>query len=309
MAHLSVVIPVYKAEKCLEELYARLSASLGSLTEDYEIILVEDCGRDRSWEIICNLAQRDPRVKGLHFSRNFGQHYGITAGLDHCSGEWAIVMDCDLQDQPEEIPKLYQKAMEGHDVVFARRLERKDTFVKRCSSRLFSLVFNYLTEQHSDPSIANFGIYSKQVIKAYCQMRESVRSFPLFIRWLGFEAVAIEVVHAERSAGTSSYTFIKLAKLAINSIIAQSNRPLRISITFGFLMAFASTLAATLLFFRYFIYSIPVQGWTSVMVSIYFVAGLFFINTGFIGLYIGRIYDETKNRPLYVVDEKVNLPG
>ncbi len=143
MPHISVVIPVYKAENCLSVLYDRLKSSLELITKDFEIILVEDCGGDRSWEIILELANQDPRVKGIQFSRNFGQHYGITAGLDHCDGDWVVVMDCDLQDPPEEIPRLYAKAQEGYDVVLARRGKRKDPALKRITSWLFYKIFNY----------------------------------------------------------------------------------------------------------------------------------------------------------------------
>lgn len=302
MPRISVVIPVYKAEACLHELYRRLRVSLEAITPDFEIFLVEDCGGDRSWEIIRELARSDPRVKGLQFSRNFGQHYGITAGLDHCAGDWVVVMDCDLQDRPEEIPKLYAKSQEGFDVVYARRSERQDFWLKRLSSRAFYAVFDYLTEQQSDPAIANFGIYSFKVIDNYRRMRESVRNFPLFVRWLGFPSAVVNVEHSQRFAGSTSYTFYKLMHLAINAIVAQSNRPLRVSIKFGFFMAFFSFLVGCYYFLRYFLYSIPVAGWTSVIVSIYFLAGLFFINTGFIGLYVGRIYDEVKGRPLYVIN-------
>lgn len=303
MPHISVVIPVYQAESCLHELYRRLKASLETLTTDFEIILVEDRGGDRSWEVIRELAQVDSRVKGIQFSRNFGQHYGITAGLDHSDGDYVVVMDCDLQDRPEEIPKLYAKACEGYAVVYARRAVRQDHLLKRLSSKIFYAIFDYLIEQHSDPAIANFGVYSRKVIESYRSMRESVRTFPLFVRWLGFPSIAIDVEHAPRYRGSSSYTFDKLMHLAINSIVSQSNRPLRLSIKFGFFMAFCSLLVGSYYLLRYFLYSIPVAGWTSVIVSIYFLAGLFFINTGFIGLYVGRIYDETKRRPLYVIDQ------
>ncbi|ACB53962.1 glycosyl transferase, group 2 [Crocosphaera subtropica ATCC 51142] len=131
MTHLSVVIPVYKAQNCLYELYNRLKSSLELISHDFEIILVEDCGGDRSWDIILELAEKDTRVKGIQFSRNFGQHYGITAGLDHSDGDWVVIMDCDLQDRPEEIPRLYKKAQEGYDVVLARRRDRQDSFQKK----------------------------------------------------------------------------------------------------------------------------------------------------------------------------------
>ena len=307
MIDISVVIPIYKAEGCLIELYNRLVVAFESITPDFEIILVEDCGGDKSWEIIRELTKKDGRVKAIQFSRNFGQHYGITAGLDHCNGEWVVVMDCDLQDQPEEIPKLYSKAQEGFDVVYARRAVRQDRMLKRWSSDLFYKVFDYLTEQKSDPAVANFGIYSRTVIANFRSMRESVRAFPLFVRWLGFPSAFVDVEHAPRFSGTSSYTFYKLMHLAINVIIAQSNRPLRLSIKFGFIMAIGSFLMALYYLIRYFLFFIPISGWTTLIVSIYFLAGLFFMNAGFIGLYIGRIYDEVKGRPLYVVRERLNL--
>jgi glycosyltransferase involved in cell wall biosynthesis len=306
MALISVVIPVYKADDCLEELYRRLSTELLSITDDYEIIFVEDCGGDRSWAIVRELSQVDTRVKGFQFSRNYGQHFGITAGLDYCNADWVVVMDCDLQDQPEEIHKLYAKAQNGYEVVYARRAVRQDHLLKRWSSRLFYNVFDYLTEQKSDPAIANFGIYSQKVIDNFRLMRESARNFPLFVRWLGFPSASVDVEHASRFSGTSSYTFYKMMHLAVDSIIAQSNRPLRLSIKLGFFMALSSFFVALYYTARYFIYLIPVSGWTSLIVSLYFLAGLFFVNTGFIGLYIGRIYSEVKGRPLYVISDKVN---
>lgn len=306
--HISVVIPVYKAEECLEELYRRLKNSLEVITSDFEILMVEDCGGDRSWEIISELSEKDRRVKGIQFSRNFGQHYAITAGLDYCNGDWVVVMDCDLQDQPEEIPKLYAKAQEGFEVVYARRAERQDSWLKKITSRCFSAVLNYLTEQKSDPAVANFGVYSRKVIDNFGLMRESMRVFALFVRWIGFPAAFVDVEHAPRYSGKSSYTFNKLMHLAVNAIVSHSNRPLRLSIKFGFIMAFGSFLVALNYTIRYLLYFTPVSGWTSMIVSMYFLAGLFFMNTGFVGLYIGRIYDEVKGRPLYIVFRKVNLP-
>src|SRR5471032_943893 len=156
MPEISVVIPVYKAEECLDELYRRLSLALSGISEDFEILLVEDCGGDRSWQMIVELSKRDPRVKGIQFSRNFGQHYGITAGLDHCDGEWVVVMDCDLQDRPEEIPRLYAKAQEGYDIVLARRGARQDPLLKRITSWLFYKIFSYLADMEYDGRVGIF---------------------------------------------------------------------------------------------------------------------------------------------------------
>ena len=189
--HLSVVIPVYKAENCLDELYLRLKSALETLAVDFEILLVEDCGGDSSWEIIERLAARDRRVKGIQFSRNFGQHYGITAGLDHCIGDWVVVMDCDLQDRPEEIPRLYAKAQEGYEVVLARRGKRQDPLLKRCTSWLFYKLFSYLADIEYDAQTGNFRIMSRKVVNSVRIMREQLRFFGGLVQWLGFPAACV----------------------------------------------------------------------------------------------------------------------
>ncbi len=301
--HISIVTPVYGCCKSLNNLYERLNKTLSSITDDFEIIMVNDASPDNAWEVIKNLANEDNRVKGVNLSRNFGQHKAITAGLDYASGDWVIVMDCDLQDQPKEILKLYNKACEGYDIVFGRRTERKDSFFKKLSSKLFYKIYDYFTESKIDNTIANFSIISKNALKKLQELREQNRNYPLFVNWIGFKRTEVDIDHAKREEGTSSYTFNKLINLAIDSIVSQSNKPLKLSIKFGFLVSSLSILYALWLILRYFIYSIPVEGWTSVMVSIYFIGGLLFANLGIIGLYLGKIFDETKNRPIYIIQE------
>jgi len=300
---ISVVIPVYGCCECLNELYKRLATTLSSIADDFEIIMVNDASPDDSWQVITSLAEQDVRVKGINLSRNFGQHYAITAGLDYAKGDWVVVMDCDLQDQPEEIIKLYNKAQEGFDIVFGRRYQRKDYFFKRLGSTVFYKVYDYFTESKIDSSIANFSIISASVVKQLRSLREQNRSYPLFVNWVGFKRADIDIEHAERANGKSAYNLRKLTGLAVDSIISQSNKPLRLSIGFGFFIAFASLFYAGWLVVRYFIYDIPVEGWTSVMVSIYFIGGLLFANMGVLGLYMGKTFNEVKNRPLYLVKE------
>ncbi len=301
--HLSIVTPVYGCCKSLNELYRRLSLSLSQITKDFEIIMINDASPDDSWSVIQKLAKNDKRVKGINFSRNFGQHYAITAGIDYAQGDWVVVMDCDLQDQPEEIIKLYNKAKEGYDIVFGRRHIREDSFIKKLGSKIFYKIYDYFTESKVDNSVANFSIISVKVVKELRKLKEQNRAFPLFVNWVGFKRTNIDIVHAKREEGESSYTLQKLINLAIDSIVSQSNKPLKLSIKFGFILSFLSIFYAIWLVLRYFIYSVPVEGWTSVMVSIYFIAGLLFANMGFLGLYIGKIFDETKDRPLYVIQE------
>ncbi|RMH59767.1 MAG: glycosyltransferase [Zetaproteobacteria bacterium] len=301
MAHLSVVIPVYQAADCLPELYRRLRMSLEQITTDFECLLVEDCGGDDSWAVIQQLARQDARIKGIKFARNFGQHHGITAGLDYCSGDWVVVMDCDLQDRPEEIPRLYAKAMEGYDVVVVRRMNRKDRARKKLSSALFYRLFNYLTDMRYDPSVGNFRIMSARVVEHCRQMRESLRFLPGMVEWLGFPTASIEAEHGERLAGRSTYTFAKLLRLATDTIIAYSDKPLRIFIKLGFGIAAIALMAGISLLVYASLYDVPVMGWSSLIVSLYFLGGIIIANLGIIGIYLGKTFDEVKRRPLYVV--------
>lgn len=303
---ISIVAPAYKCSECIEELYGRLILSLEKITDSFEIIFVNDGSPDNDWEVIKEVVGEDKRVKGINLSRNFGQHYAITAGLDHASGDWIVVMDCDLQDQPEEIEKMYNKAIEGYDVVVGRREVRKDPFFKKMSSKLFYKVYSYFTEVDTDSSIANFGVYSKKVISNYRKMKEQNRNFPFSVKWLGFTSTYVNVIHSERFAGKTSYNFNKLLNFAIDSIVSQSNKPLRLSIKFGFTLSFLSFMYGLFLIIKYFVTDIGVQGWTSTMVSLFFIAGLLLANMGLLGLYIGKIFDETKNRPLYIIKDLLN---
>jgi dolichol-phosphate mannosyltransferase len=307
MAHLSVVIPVYKAEKCLEELYLRLTTSLEKITKDYEIVLVEDRGGDRSWEMITQLASKDGRIKAIQFSRNFGQHFAITAGVDHCNGDWVVVMDCDLQDRPEEIIRLYAKAQEGHDIVLARRVRRRHGLFKRMASWFFYKVFNYLSDMNYDGGVGNFSIASRKVIDNFRQMREKLRLYGGLVKWMGFPAATIDVDHDKTHLDGTTYTWGKLLSLAFNIIIAYSEKPLRLMIQFGFLMSFGSFVLGLYIIFRRFYYGISVAGWGSLIVSLYFIGGIIIGFLGLIGIYLGKTFDETKKRPLYIIQNTRNV--
>lgn len=298
---ISVVIPVYKAEKILDELYHRLRDALETVNPNFEIVLVEDCGGDRSWDVIERLAAADPRVVGLQFSRNFGQHYGITAGMDQCKGDWVVVMDCDLQDAPEEIPRLYHKAQEGYDVVLALRGQRQDPPLKRFTSWLFYRLFSYLADIDFSGDSGNFRIMSRQVVKNFNRMREQLRFFGGHVQWMGFPTTGLQVQHAERAEGKSTYTFAKLWKLAADTIIAYSDKPLRMAARLGLSMAAVSMAFGAYILVRSLIQSSPIPGWSSLIVSLYFIGGLIIGILGIMGVYLGKAFDETKKRPLYIV--------
>lgn len=301
---LSVVSPVYRAENIVDELVNRIHNAVSGITQEYEIILVEDGGPDRSWKKIEEQTEMDSRVKGIKLSRNFGQHTAITAGLDHCKGEWIVVLDCDLQDQPEEIPRLYEEAMKGYDIVYARRRERYDSWFKKISSKLFYKIFGWLSGVPQDGSIANFGIYSSKAIQAVNQLREPLRSFATMIKWVGFKSTGIYVEHAERFEGKSTYNFKKLINLALDISLAFSDKPLRMTVKLGAVLAFSAFLFGIVTLFRFFAGKITETGYTSLILSIWFLSGLIIFILGVIGLYLGKVFDGIKNRPLYIIEKK-----
>ena len=254
MKDISIVIPEYCGESMLAELLKRLHATLQTLTDSYEIILVNDCSPDNVWEAIRQVCAVDKHVVGLNLSRNFGEHYAISAGLRYAKGAYIVVMDCDLQNRPEDIPALYQKAKEGWDVVHARRMRKRFGFWKRLSSRAFHTIYDWMTGHKSDPSIAEFGIYSARIIREYNKLGEVARSFNFLIEYLGFRVTVIDVKHDSRAdGGGSSYTFRKLFRLAMDSIIADSTRPLKGAIVVGFTMSFLSVITAVYNVVAYFL--------------------------------------------------------
>ena len=305
--HISIISPVYRGEKIVVELVRRNVESVSTITDDYEIILVNDASPDNSWNEIVKQCAANPKVKGINLSRNFGQHYAITAGLHYAKGDWVVVMDCDLQDRPEEIPNLYNKAKEGYDIVYARRAMRKDGFLKKQSSIWFHKVFNWLSGIKSDSTIANFGIYKHCVIEEFNNMPERARSFPSLVIYLGFKDTAIDVQHSERAEGKSSYNFRKLLKLSFDVIVSNSNKPLRIAVGFGLVMAAVSFLLALYNIIAKAVGIIQVSGYTTTVFSIWFVGGLLLFVMGVLGLYIGKIFDQVKGRQLFIVKDKMNL--
>jgi glycosyltransferase involved in cell wall biosynthesis len=304
--YLSVVSPVYKAEGIIYELVRRIRNSAEMITQDYEIILVEDGSPDNSWQEMLMESEKDQRVKSVKLSRNFGQHYAITAGLDLAKGEWVVVMDCDLQDQPEGIGKLLQVARDGASIVLARRAIRTDGYIKRISSKAFYTTLGYLTGVKLDPAVANFGIYHRSVVEAIRRLREPIRYFPTMVNWVGFSKNYVDIKHGERYTGTTSYNWHKLFRLAIDIILANSDKPIRLIVKAGFLISFAAFLFGLYSIWRYFSGQIIVPGYTSLLVSVWFLGGLLMSVLGIIGLYVGKIFEGVKNRPVYIVEKILN---
>lgn len=299
---ISIVVPVYGCDGTLTELYEKVVVAVSRIPVSFELIFVDDCGPGRPWELINDLAQRDPRVIGLKLSRNFGQHDAILAGVDFARGNWIVIMDCDLQDRPEEIPRLWAKAQEGFDIVVGSRVKRMDNYLKRLCSLAYWRVFAYMTDQKNDATQANFGIYSRKVIDKFKQMPEHSKFLTLLTKWMGFKEATIEVKHGKRIHGKSSYNLRRMCSLAIESIISFSNKPLKIFMYVGFIISSLALSIGFFLFLRYFSGHVA-EGWTSVIVSMYFLSGIILFAIGVLGLYIGQIFIEIKGRPSYIVVE------
>lgn len=304
---LSIVSPVYMGEKMLEELVRRTHEAIRPLIEDYEIVLVNDCSPDQSWKKITEICERDKQVKGINLSRNFGQPYAITAGLSYAKGDYVAVIDCDLQNKPEDLPAMYRKALEGYDIVSARRVVREDTFLKRMSSAIFHRVYDFLSGFKTDKTIAEFGIYSQKIVRVYCSIPEYSRSFVELIHTLGFKKATVDVLHDHRLEGKSSYNLYRLLKLSFNSIISNSNRPLYIAVSLGLMMSLLSFMMAIYNIFAKLIGLNEVVGYTSTIFSIWFVGGILLFMMGVLGLYIGKIFDQVKGRPVFIVSETLNI--
>jgi dolichol-phosphate mannosyltransferase len=304
MVELSVVIPVYNAEACLPILHQRLSDVLRKLTASYEIVLVDDRSTDQSWPALVQLAKQDVRVRAYRLSRNFGQHAAITAGMAQCAGARTIVMDCDLQDPPEDIPRLYAKALEGFDVVLARRTLRRHSRFRRLTARLYFGLLGLFNQTPLDRQHGSFSIISRKVIDAYLRLGDHSRHYLFLIRWLGFTTASVDYEVAERFAGHSAYTLGRLLRHASDGIFFQTTAFLRWIVYLGFVIAAGGFALAGYLVFHALTRRMP-PGWTSLAVLILIVGGLITISVGVAGLYIGKIFDEVRRRPVFVISEQI----
>ncbi len=301
---LSVVVPVYSCEASLRELHRRLSESLRWTEGGYELVFVEDRGRDGSWAVLGELARSDEHVRAFRLSRNFGQHAAITAGLSMSRGRWTVVMDCDLQDPPEEIQRLYAKAHEGYDIVLARRTRKRSSLFRRLASRVYFTLLNFFTGTEIDPGHGSFSIISRKVVDAFLTFKDRDRHYLLVLYWLGFNRASIEYAHAARASGKSAYTFRRLVTHALGGMFFQTTILLRWVVYVGFFLATLG-LAAAVYFVVARISGNAYPGWTSLVVLLLLIGGLITISTGVTGLYIGRVFDEARERPLFVIDQEI----
>jgi glycosyltransferase involved in cell wall biosynthesis len=300
---LSVVIPVYNCSGCLRELHARLTASLGELTPDYEIVLVDDRSGDGAWDVMRELARGDQRLRIVRLSRNFGQHAAITAGLARSTGNWTVVMDCDLQEPPEEIPRLYAKAQEGYDIVRAVRQGRRHSAFRRFAATVYRRM---LSEREGEIEFSTLSIISRKVRETFLLLRDRDREYQLLLDWLGFSQASISFAHAERGGDSpSAYGLRELVRVALDGVFFRTTVLLRWIVFVGFCIAgVGGVLAAYAVFSRYVEDTPP--GYTSIVVLLLLLSGFIIIALGIVGLYIGRIFDQVKGRPLFIVDEQID---
>lgn len=302
MTEISVVIPVYRAAPCIPALHARLTAVLGSMGVDYELVLVEDRGGDGTWELLEELAEHDRHVRAFQLSRNFGQEAATSAGLSLARGTWTVVMDCDLQDPPESIPAMYERAQEGFDLVRARR-DKRGSWYRRTGNRVYFWLLNRITGvDWGGDEYGAFSIFSEKVRRAYLSIQDSDRNFLMIMHWLGFDSADVDVPHEDRLAGESAYTLRSLIRYAFNGMFFETTAPLRWVIYLGFMVSTLGFLASAYLVVQR-VNSEVYPGWTSVVVLLLILSGFIITSTGIAGLYIGKVFEQAKGRPLYILDK------
>ncbi|WP_431323475.1 glycosyltransferase family 2 protein [Rhizobium sp. YTU87027] len=300
-AAISVVIPVYGCDGCIEELCTRVRLALMGIGASFEIVLVDDGSPDQSWSKIVAAHEHFPEVKGIRLSRNFGQHIAISAGLAAATGNYAVVMDCDLQDPPERIPDLYAKIKEGFDIVLARRTTRSHSIGRVLGSKAYFFLMGRLSKGAFDSSLGTFSILSRKVINEFLRFNERERHYLFVLRWLGFSVGQIEYDHNERFAGRSSYSLSALIRHAFDGIFFQSTELLRWIVTAGLVFSFGGIASSLYFIISYFLHGSS-PGWTSLFVMMLICTGAILVSLGVLGLYIGKIFDQVKERPLYSID-------
>jgi glycosyltransferase involved in cell wall biosynthesis len=303
---LSVVVPVYGCADCLVALHDRLTRSVSQVTNRYEFVFVDDRSEDEGWGVLQRLARSDPHVRAFRLSRNFGQDAAITAGLTQARGERAVVMDCDLQEAPEEIPRLWVAAGEGFDVVRTTRGGWRHSWLRRSTSRLYRRL---TLETDVRPDYSNLSLLSRPVIDAFLQLRDRDREYMIALDWLGFDSTTIEIEHHKRHAGESSYTPQRLIRVALDGMFFRSTLLLRLVVLIGFLVALLGIVLAGFEVADHFIESDKtVPGYTSLAVLLLVLAGFIIVSVGVVGVYVGRIFEQVKNRPLFLIDSKAEGP-
>ncbi|MCX7747432.1 MAG: glycosyltransferase family 2 protein [Clostridia bacterium] len=304
----SIVVPVYNEEEVILESYKRLKTVMDSLKEPYEIVFINDGSRDKTSFIVSEICETDKNIKFIDFSRNFGHQVAITAGMDYTEGEAIVVIDADLQDPPEVIPKMIEKWKEGYDVVYGKRLERKgDTFFKKFTAAIFYRFLRSMTDVDIPVDTGDFRLIDRKVCDALKQVNERNRYIRGIISWLGFKQTGVEFSRDKRFAGETKYPLKKMLKFAFDAITSFSYKPLKLASYGGMMLSTLSFVYLVVVLATRLIAQGTTPGWASILAVNLFFNGIMLIILGIIGEYIGRIYDEAKGRPLYVIRELKNF--
>lgn len=303
---LSIVIPIYNEEKNIHELYRRLKGVVGDITKEHELIFINDGSKDDSLNLLCELHNHDSKVKIINFSRNFGHMPAIDAGLTYCSGEKIVIMDADLQDPPEVISKMWGKSEEGYDVVFGVKEKRKESILRKFLFSSFYRLLDKVSEHKMPLDAGTFSLIDKKIVKILNSLPERNKYFSGLRSWTGFKQTGVVYERGARFAGQEA-SLSRLIKLALDGMVSFSYIPLRLASFLGFIFA---TLAFAMIFFvivtRIF-FGFGIVGWASTISTVLLIGGVQLITLGIIGEYLARIYDEVKNRPEYIVAEKVGF--
>ena len=306
MKDISVVIPVYGCPEAVKPLYERLKTTLEQLVESFEIIMVNDSCPKGSWNEIRKICNDDNRVVGVNLSRNFGQIHATNAGISISDGKYLVLMDCDLQDRPEGITDLYTEINKGYDIVFAKRKNRKDSFIVKLLSKMFYKVYNYFVDGYYDGDIGNFCIVKRKIVEEYINIEDYNKSFTTTLAWMGYNVSVIEIESEERYEGNSSYTLNKKINLAIDMITSQSNKPLKTLMMYGAILVGISIVYIIYKSISNLFGNETPDGWTSLFAAILFIGGIQIISIGGVGIYVGNIFNQTKGRPEYLIKEVLN---
>jgi glycosyltransferase involved in cell wall biosynthesis len=305
MVDVSIVIPVYGCDSCLRPLHDRLKAQLTNLGVTWELVFVNDASPDESWSVLTELSRETPEVKAFQLSRNFGEEAALLAGLSQSDGQWTVVMDCDLQDLPEDIPRLYAKALEGYEIVFTKRRSRQHSRLRVWGSRLYYRLVSKLLKADVDPRYGNFSMVSRRVVDLVLSVRDRDRQYRMILAWLGLRQTAVDVDNAPRHAGESAYGLRGLVGHAVEGIFFQTETLLRWIVYAGIAIGVGGMLLAVFFMVQYFSGNEDYPGWTSLAVLVLLTAGVVTVSTGVAGLYIGKIFGQVKDRPLYVIEKSV----
>jgi glycosyltransferase involved in cell wall biosynthesis len=305
MNDISVIIPVREEECCIDELLQRLTSSVTSITKNYEIIFITDINRDKTFEVLTQKASADKKVKVIKLSNSFGQHVAIIAGLRNCDGKYAVLMDGDLQDCPEDIPLLYAKTKEGYNIVYAVKKDKNTNLFRNILSKTFNFIMRKFSDIRYDVNSSIFRIISRKAINEILKFKEIEPSITYIFGYMNLSTASIMVSSGCRTSGRTKYSFGSLMRFGISSLISFSSKPLYFISQVGFVIALAGLAYMIYIFLRYAIIGIPVSGWATIVFLVLFVGGMQLISIGVLGEYLGRVYMQTKNRPLYIIESKI----